>query len=273
MKKKQNKKAEKSNLSYRSQAGREYAISELFQAVKKHIKPKAKILEVGCGYGRNLMALAKFKDAHITGIDQSQDDLRQAQALIDNKLSDDKDRFKLIEVNAKKLPFPDNSFDFVVLWQVMEHVYDDQNQEIIIAEISRVLKNGGLLLMNTPNKWFPIDYHDTYLPFIHWIFPEKWRQKICGLIRNEAVSSNYVSYPQFFSLFPSHIKAKKISRVYLYDSYRELYQNLSGYYRIVKKILFAFLFIPYIISLIVHIPLDAFLPSLRLLVRVNKSKK
>lgn len=268
---KKNKKAEKSNMAYRSGLGREYAVRELYYAVRKHIKPGSKILEVGCGYGRNFVALSKFKDAKIIGLDQSEEDLKKAQTLINDKLSNEKERFKLVQADGTRLPFKDNSFDFVVLWQVMEHVYRDSDQEKIIHEISRVLRNEGLILMNTPNKWFPIDYHDTYFPLIHWFFPEKWRKKICGLLRNEAVSSNYVSYLQYFKLFPQTIVVKKVSKVYLYDSYREFYSNLSGYFKLIKKILFAFLFIPYLVLMIFRIPLDVFLPSLRLLVRIKKN--
>jgi SAM-dependent methyltransferase len=45
--------------------------------------------------------------------------------------------------------FADNSFDFVVTFQVIEHIKDDL---FFLQEIYRVLKPGGTLIMTTPNK-------------------------------------------------------------------------------------------------------------------------
>ena len=47
--------------------------------------------------------------------------------------------------------FPDNSFDFVVSVEVLEHVEEDEK---FVSEVSRVLKPGGRFLMTTPNGDF-----------------------------------------------------------------------------------------------------------------------
>ena len=66
---------------------------KIIELASKNSQPKS-ILEVGCGTGRNLSALAKaFPEANITGVDLSSDMLEIA----DKKLQHDKDRINLLE--------------------------------------------------------------------------------------------------------------------------------------------------------------------------------
>jgi len=46
------------------------------------------------------------------------------------------------------LPYKDNSFDYVILMEVIEHIY---NPYFVISEISRILRKGGRLILSTPN--------------------------------------------------------------------------------------------------------------------------
>jgi len=63
--------------------------------------------------------------------------------------------------------FPDDHFDAVVLWHVLEHVACPQST---IAEVARILRPGGVFLCGVPNfgswearlardKWFHLDVH------------------------------------------------------------------------------------------------------------------
>ena len=60
-----------------------------------------------------------------------------------------------------KVPWPDNTFDFVFATQVFEHVSD---QELAYSEVHRVLKPGGSFLNIFPSKWRPIEAHIN-IPF------------------------------------------------------------------------------------------------------------
>lgn len=48
----------------------------------------------------------------------------------------------------KPLPFLENSFDYVLFLEVIEHLY---NPDFVIGQIAKVLKPGGTLIMSTPN--------------------------------------------------------------------------------------------------------------------------
>jgi len=50
-------------------------------------------------------------------------------------------------IDGGKFPLADSSVDFVLSSEVLEHVYDTENA---FAEINRVLKVGGRLLLSTP---------------------------------------------------------------------------------------------------------------------------
>ena len=61
---------------------------------------------------------------------------------------------------TKDIPFPDNQFDTIILSDVLEHIPNPQH---LFGEISRILKNGGKLIMNVPFYYWlhekPYDYY------------------------------------------------------------------------------------------------------------------
>lgn len=76
------------------------------------------------------------------------------------------------------LEFADDSFDVVTLIEVLEHLPDTA---AALAEIERVLRPGGHLLLTTPNRWWPFEQHGVpmgkrrlpgpALPGLTWVKP------------------------------------------------------------------------------------------------------
>lgn len=63
--------------------------------------------------------------------------------------------------NAEKLPFSDESFDAVTMFDVLEHVPDDRGA---VAEALRVLRSGGVILISAPNPNWRFPYYGALKP-------------------------------------------------------------------------------------------------------------
>ena len=103
------------------------------------------VLEIGCGWGRGLELLTKAAD-HYTGIDKNEE--------LINALSAEYRNATFVAANIPPLStLPDNAFDYIVTFQVIEHI---QNDDLFINEAHRVLKPGGQLLLTTVNRVFSL---------------------------------------------------------------------------------------------------------------------
>ena len=103
------------------------------------------ILDSGCGTG-NFETLFSLNQSNmntkIVGIDMSRKRLDVAK-------SGPYQMASFICGDTESLPFKDNSFDCVILIEVIEHV---PNKRRLLLECKRVLKTHGMLIMTTPNK-------------------------------------------------------------------------------------------------------------------------
>ncbi len=79
----------------------------------------------------------------VTGIDILDDSIAEAQELATQHGVS----IEFIQGYAECLPFPDDTFDAVVMGEVLEHVISPR---IILAEAQRVLKHDGLFLCSVP---------------------------------------------------------------------------------------------------------------------------
>jgi len=86
---------------------------------------------------------------------------------LDMKLTGHQHNNSQIDVfyNGQELPFHNNSFDSIIMTEVLEHIF---NPEEILAEMNRVLKQEGKLLLTIPFLWIeheePYDYA-RYTPY------------------------------------------------------------------------------------------------------------
>jgi SAM-dependent methyltransferase len=183
-------------------------------------------------------------------------------------------RVALARQEPFRLPFRDGTFDLVVLWQVLEHVFGRAAKRGVVHECVRVLRPGGHVLIETPNQWFPVDYHDNKVPLAHWLLPTAGRRWLTWKVRGKRYQpSEYLSLPGCAALLrsaPGVTAVHKATRVYFAQSYAAAWRDLGGTQVPLKRAIFAGL-AP------VHAALSPFggsadllLPSLRVVFRVDK---
>jgi SAM-dependent methyltransferase len=105
----------------------------------------AVILDVGCGDGSALAVAATQNPKHrFAGIDWSADALRQARA---------RGLTVTRAAVSPRLPVADGQADVVIMSELIEHLVDPDGA---VAEVRRVLRPGGDLLLSTPNlaAWY-----------------------------------------------------------------------------------------------------------------------
>lgn len=119
-------------------------------------RPFQTILEVGGGQG-GLTAML-YPRSHIINLDL---DPAYADAPCNQQ-----PRVQFICGDATQLPFDTNTFDAVTMFDVLEHVPDHQKA---ISEALRVLRQGGFLLVSTPNE----NWRFPYYPILKSICPDE----------------------------------------------------------------------------------------------------
>ena len=106
-----------------------------YKAASEYVK--GNIIELGSGEGYGIQMLAPLAERYLAV----------------DKFDTDISGHANVEFRKQLLPslagIADNTFDFAVTFQVIEHIQDDKT---FIAEIHRVLKPGGMLLLTTPNR-------------------------------------------------------------------------------------------------------------------------
>jgi SAM-dependent methyltransferase len=108
--------------------------------------PAARLLDAGCGSGRTLDELARY--GRVSGIDLSAEAVTCARG----RGHDD-----VRVARVEDLPFEDASFDVVTCLDVIEHTPDDA---ATLAELRRVTRPGGLLLVTVPAYEALWSWHD-----------------------------------------------------------------------------------------------------------------
>jgi SAM-dependent methyltransferase len=155
----------------RTQVERGQAMIDMFQSrLVEHFGPAGRastVLDLGCGSGGSLLALAKNYE-HVVGIDPSLPDLLLAAKLLEsNQITN----VTLIQAYGQHLPFASQCFDCATAVNVLEHVFDVDR---VLGEIHRVLRPGGRFVADSRNRL------DLFLPEPHvklrWVglLPRRW---------------------------------------------------------------------------------------------------
>jgi SAM-dependent methyltransferase len=120
------------------------------QILRGNIAPGHRILDAGCGYGRNIVYLLR-QGCEIFGVDaqpQAIAHVRQLATELAPGLPPENFQVAAVE----KTPFPDAFADVVICNSVLHFAKDDQHFLSMVSELWRVLKPGGLLFVRLGSR-------------------------------------------------------------------------------------------------------------------------
>jgi SAM-dependent methyltransferase len=106
----------------------------------------ARILDAGCGSGRNMVELARY--GSVSAIELSEASVALARA---------RDAGEVVEGSVLQMPYADASFDLATSLDVIEHLDDDVGA---LRELRRVVAPGGALLTTVPAYQWLWSSHD-----------------------------------------------------------------------------------------------------------------
>lgn len=145
----------------------------------------ARVLDIGCGIGAYVGKFCEL-GARAFGVDVDADKLADARR---------EKNLDLLAVSVSEaLPFLDNSFDAILLHEVIEHVADDRQT---IREAQRVVKPGGRVIVFAPNRLYPFETHGAYfgkhyvfgnIPLIGWL-PDIFRHRFAPHVRGYTIGN------------------------------------------------------------------------------------
>ncbi|HEX8994095.1 MAG TPA: class I SAM-dependent methyltransferase [Candidatus Paceibacterota bacterium] len=182
------------------------------------------ILDVGAGKGKFVIVMAQagfdvtgleFNPAYIESANQTASEVGVS--------------IRMVQGKGEKLPFPDASFGFVNVSEVIEHV---ENPERVMREIFRVLAPGGHVYMSVPNRYGMYDPH-FHLFGVNWI-PRRFADRFISLFghhknyadgaagQQRLADMYYYTYPSIKTLLEGtgfsveDIRAIRIQREFLF---------------------------------------------------------
>jgi SAM-dependent methyltransferase len=136
-----------------------------------------RILENGCGVG---LYLERLSEQSLLAVGLEYDLQRAQEAHINSP--------HILNAAGENLPLPDESFDFILSHEVLEHVEDDRK---CVEEMVRVLAFGGRMAVFTPNRGYLFETHGIYwkdkyhfgnIPFVNYL-PRKYRDRLAPHVR------------------------------------------------------------------------------------------
>jgi SAM-dependent methyltransferase len=111
------------------------------ELVVERSRPADRVLDVGCANGLHLTTVAPVV-AEAVGVDLSARMLERARAVVPGNVS-------LVRASASRLPFASDTFDLVWSFSTLVMV---PNAPLAIAEMARVLRPGGIAVLDVPGR-------------------------------------------------------------------------------------------------------------------------
>jgi len=115
-------------------------------------------LNIGCYNGWFEQVVIRSGVKKVIGIDTNDNFVKNAKQNVP--------KAEILKMSALKLNLPENHFDLVAMFDVIEHL-PKQKEILVFRQIKKVLKPGGRLLISTPNDHFLSKIFDPAWYFGH----------------------------------------------------------------------------------------------------------
>ncbi len=129
------------------------------QLLRGRITPEMRVLDAGCGSGRNLVYLLRA-GCEVYGVDREEENVNAVRFLA-ARLAPDLPASNFRVEAADSLSFPDGHFEAVIANALLHFAADGEHFEAILGEIWRVLAPGGVLFTRLATS---IGIEDRVLP-------------------------------------------------------------------------------------------------------------
>ena len=169
-----------------------------------------RVLEVGCGPGLGLGLFGRSAQ-FVVGGDITEESLLITQEHCGSKI-------ELVRMDAHYLPFRDHCFDVVVCVAAIIYL----NLSFFLAESHRVLRAGGILLLNTPNRDQP-GFQASRLSRRYYSIPEL-----------QVLFQEHCFDPEFYGAFPVKLGLSKVCSSLRVVGRRTL--KTLGLYEVIKQV-------------------------------------
>lgn len=175
------------------------AYSDIANIALRYLQPGSAILDFGCG-PCDKTAILQFLGFHCSAYDDLKDDWHKLPGNREKILSfANKCGIDFKQTNAGMLPFDKNSFDMIMLHDVLEHLHDSPRD--LLNDLLDLAKPNGLLFVTVPNavnirKRIDVLFGKTNLPRFegYYWYPGSWRGHIREYVRNDLVKlSDYLN--------------------------------------------------------------------------------
>lgn len=120
------------------------------------------LVDFGCGNGAQTLVMGR-DFLKVTGTDLQEEFLAEFRRSIEGDRLQGK--FEAVRLDDGRIPLPDGCADVVTCFAVLEHV---PQEGAALAEMRRVLRPGGRLVVSVPNRWWIFETHGADLPLLPW---------------------------------------------------------------------------------------------------------
>lgn len=188
-----------------------------------------RVLDVGCGVGMYTAAFLR-ETSQVFGVEVERERALEARDLSTGKSG-------VSQAVGECLPFPDGVFDVVFSHEVLEHVDDDRT---CAAEMVRVVRSGGRIVIFVPNRLYPFETHGVFwrgnyrfgnIPLVNWL-PTPLRNRLAPHVRAYTAGDLH----RLFDNLPVRV----VHHTVIFPGYDNIVARLPVLGRVLRAVTYAF---------------------------------